>query len=579
MGNRLLFIILAMGISAVVGTWLIVQKNTDQILQEQARSESLHWAEFVQADLENLGRLLDGAPPTIQDIKTLGTAKNVGNVFWFKIFDHDSTVVWSADYKEIGDENTADFFVKKVRHGQKVVLIKRQKEEKRVIADAYLPIMEEAEFHGAIEVTLDMTHLAQDMDKLSHTLILGVASLFILLLVITALFARYEINKERVLKSKAVQAAKARNDFIALVSHELRTPLNGIIGALGLLDEAKDKQEEQQLIQTATHSTEHLQDIINDIIEFTQAAGRRETVTLDTINLTSFANELAIMFKLDAENKGLTYRVEQQFPKECSGDIDIKKLRQIIFNLTSNALKFTDQGHVTVIFEVTEQPTRRLICRVMDSGIGLSPEDKKEVFERFHQVDDTMSRQHGGIGLGLSLCKEYAELQGGQVFVESELSKGSTFTLVLPFPENEPETACAPSTPLQEIGALKLLLTEDNAVNQKVLSTVLKNAGHDVMIAENGQHCLEIAEQEKFDLILMDIQMPLMTGEEATIALRAGQSPNKDTPIIALSANIMPQQQEAYLKAGMQACLAKPIKPQDLRQAVSQYYQEFGTSA
>ncbi|SCA56903.1 putative Histidine kinase [Candidatus Terasakiella magnetica] len=577
MGNRLLFIILAIGIIAVGGTWLIVQKSTETILQEQARSESLHWAQFVQRDLTDLPRLLYGAPPTIEDMRTLGTAKNVGNVYSFQIYADDATVVWSGDYQKIGDENREDYFIAKVMRGQKHVRILRLEHENRVIADAFLPIMKDGNFLGAIEVSLDLTHLAQDTQRMAVTLTSGIASLFVILLLITSLIARYEIGKERKLKAKALQAAKARNDFIALVSHELRTPLNGILGALGLVSESKNEDEKTQLTQTAIHSTEHLIDIINDIIDFTQATGRRESLNPETINLSNFASEIEIMFKVDATNKGLDYHVNRIFTEGCHGEIDLKKLRQIMFNLVSNAVKFTDKGKVDVHMEVTSSPERKLICHIKDTGLGLSQEDQADIFERFHQVDDPMSRQHGGIGLGLSLCKEFAELMNGSLSVQSELGKGSTFYLELPFSTSDAEVENSTITPLQDVGALNLLLTEDNAINQKVLMTILKHAGHTVTIAENGQRCLEVTQDQHFDLILMDIQMPLMTGEEATIAIRNGTGPNKDTPIIAISANIMPQQQESYLKAGMQGCLAKPIKPQDLRQAVSRYYQEFGT--
>lgn len=574
MGKRLLLIILTVGSLAVGGTWLIVENSAQHILEEQARSESLAWADFVRKDVPDLNRLLTGAPPTIEDMRTLSTAKNVGNVFWFKIYDHDRTVVWSHDFGEVGDENRQPFFLQEVVHGHRYVNITRSKEKKKVIADAFLPIMDGGKFKGAIEVSLDLTHVAADMRKMTRTLVATIASFFLLLLFTTSFFVRREIQKERALRAEAMQAAKARNDFIALISHELRTPLNGILGALGLLRETNKKNEKEQLVHTAIHSTEHLQDIINDIIDFTQLAGKRAILRPHPIHLGEFCDELDSMFKLEARDKDLFFEVIRAFPDDTYGSIDTKRLRQIVFNLISNAIKFTEQGHITIIVRLEPAPNRHLIVRVEDTGIGIHPAEQTAVFERFHQVGDTMSREHGGIGLGLSLCKEYSTLMGGDLSVSSVLGKGSIFRLEVPLPPLK--EAPIPHQPTQpSITApikLNLLVAEDNKINQKVIKAILENGGHSVTLAENGRECIEKADKKAFDLILMDIQMPRMTGLEATNHIRQNEGPNTQTTIVALSANIMPDQQESYLKSGMQGCIAKPIKPDDLRQAVLDYY-------
>jgi len=573
MGKRLLLIILTVGSLAVGGTWLIVENNAQHILEEQARSESLAWAEFVRKDVPDLERLLTGAPPTIQDMHTLSTAKNVGNVFWFKIYDHDRTVVWSHDFREVGNENRQPFFLQEVVQGHRYVKIIRSKEKKKVIAIAFLPIMDGAKFQGAIEVSLDLTHVAADMRKMTKTLVATIASFFLFLLLITTFFVRQEIQKERALRAEAMQAAKARNDFIALISHELRTPLNGILGALGLLRETDRENEKEQLIHTAIHSTEHLQDIINDIIDFTQLAGKRAILRPQPIYLGELCDELDSMFKLEARDKGLFFEVIRAFAPDTCGSIDLKRLRQIVFNLVSNAIKFTERGHITIIMRIESGPNRHLIVRVEDTGIGIPPKEQTAIFERFHQVGETMSREHGGIGLGLSLCKQYSTLMGGDLSVSSVLGKGTIFRLEVPLPPiTEAPVPRLTQPSLTASTKLNLLVAEDNKINQKVIKAILENVGHNVTVTENGRECIAEADKKAFDLILMDIQMPRMTGLEATNYIRQNDGPNNRTTIVALSANIMPDQQESYLEGGMQGCIAKPVKPEDLRQAVLDYY-------
>lgn len=575
MGTRLLLIILLSGILAISGTWLFVTSITDDMLEEQARSESLAWAQFVKRDLRDLDHILRGAPPTIQDIQTLSTAKNVGNVIWFKIYDHDRSIVWSKDFQEIGNVNDAPLFIQRVTKGEKVVRLDRQGETKQVRATAYLPIMDHSDFLGAIEVTMDLTHIAANSDHLALSISTGLGILFILLLIITGFSARLEIKRERALKEKAQQAAQARNDFIAMVSHELRTPLNGILGALGLLKESQDKSKEEteRFISTAIHSTEHLLALINEIIDFTQLSAQRTTIHKGFVDAGALSEELHTIFKIEAESKGLEFRFKNNLPAQTFGESDLKRLRQIMFNLISNAIKFTREGHITVQIDVSTQDQRQLTFCVQDTGIGMTQEQQAKVFDRFHQVDNSLTRAYGGVGLGLSICRELAQLMGGQLTLVSEVDEGSRFTLTLPFPQPE-ETTPPPvaETPILKDIPLDLLLVEDNVVNQKVLKIILEKAGHAVTIADDGQDAIEMCARQKFDLILMDIQMPRMNGVEATKKIRSTCALNKHTPIAALSANILEEQQKSYLEAGMQICLAKPIKPEALRQAIIKLY-------
>jgi signal transduction histidine kinase/ActR/RegA family two-component response regulator len=580
MGNRLFLTILLIGLIAVGGTWGFVTKIADRMLEEQANSESLGWAQFVKRDLPNLERLLSGAPPTIQDIQTLSTAKNVGNVVEFKIYDHDRTVVWAADFDEIGDENNEYYFTDLVMAGKNHVFLKKQEDPALVIAHAFMPLIDHGEFTGAIEVSLDLSHAAQNSHDMAFTITFAIGSLFVVLLIIAGLSARIAIQHERSLKEKAQQAAKARNDFVAMVSHELRTPLNGILGALELLKESESQKEKEDLTLTAIHSTEHLLQLINEIIDFTQVSGQRASLAPSRVDLNEMANEVGFIFKVDAQSKHINFEVKTDLPEQAFGRADHKRLRQIIFNLTTNALKFTQRGEVVVHFILnTKKKDRQLICHVSDTGIGMTPDEQENAFKRFHQIRNTLAREHGGIGLGLSLCKELAILMGGNLTVTSQPEKGSTFTLTLPFPEDDTIAAVpvenAINTPFC---ALKILLAEDNTVNQKILKAILEKTGHNVHLVENGLEALNICKDTLFDMILMDIQMPKMDGIEACKAIRTHEGPNQNTPIIALSANIFEKQQKEYMDAGMQACIAKPIKPQDLRREVMALHQKFSNN-
>ena len=579
MGNRLFLTILLIGVIAVGGTWGFVTKIADRMLEEQANSESLGWAQFVKRDIPNLERLLSGAPPTIQDIQTLSTAKNVGNVIEFKIYDHDRTVVWAADFDEIGDENNENYFTDLVMAGKNHVFLKKQEDPAFVIAHAFMPLIDHGEFTGAIEVSLDLSHVAQNSQDMAFTITCAIGSLFVILLIITGLSARSAIQHERHLKEEAQQAAKARNDFVAMVSHELRTPLNGILGALELLRESESKKEKEDLTLTAIHSTEHLLQLINEIIDFTQVSGQRTRLVQNRVDLNEMANEVGFIFKLDAQSKHINFQVKTDLPEQAFGRADHKRLRQIIFNLTTNALKFTQRGEVVVHFILNTEKDRQLICHVSDTGIGMTPDEQKDAFKRFHQIGNTLARKHGGIGLGLSLCKELAILMGGSLTVISQPEKGSTFTLKLPFPEDD---TIAPVPVKMTIDApfcaLNILLAEDNAVNQKILKAILEKAGHNVHLVDNGLEALNQCKDTLFDMILMDIQMPKMDGIEACKAIRSHEGPNQYTPIIAISANIFEKQQKEYMDAGMQACIAKPIKPQDLRREVMALHQKFSNN-
>lgn len=376
----------------------------------------------------------------------------------------------------------------------------------------------------------------------------------------------------RAAQGRALAAGRAKTEFLATMSHEIRTPMSSIVGFTEVLLKRDDLPEparrQLSLIDRAGAS---LLTVVNDILDFSKMeAGEVELNRAPAAPRAIAQDALAIVAEA-ARRKNLDLQLGFIGPVERPVLIDDLRVRQILLNLLSNAIKFTEAGRVRLDVQVLERPTEPLLrFKVTDSGIGVAPEQIERLFKRFSQGDSSVSRTHGGTGLGLAICKGLTELMGGRISVESKPGAGAAFWFELPVELAASEAShvnAAADAPL----AARILLVDDHPMNRELGATVLGLLGCEVALAENGVEGVAAAGSGDFDLILMDVHMPQMDGLEATRAIRALGGACADIPIIAMSADVMPEMEAACLKAGMNAAVGKPIQIQALHDVLSRW--------
>ena len=383
--------------------------------------------------------------------------------------------------------------------------------------------------------------------------------------------------------SSALEAAdvanKAKSEFLAVISHELRTPLNGVLGLTNSIlaeDLTKPQRDKLNLVQQSGAS---LLELLNDLLDLSKIEAGSIEFEILTFDLQELLDRTAQFWRSLTESKGLSFRLEQPDGPAPLIHADPTRLRQVLFNLLNNAVKFTEEGEICLRVMHREQEDRQVLLRfeVIDSGIGIAPEVLDSLFKRFSQADSSTTRKFGGSGLGLSICRELSHLMGGEVGVDSEPGRGSTFWFTLACGLGDPGDAVEDawpsfdadiSEPMTPRCGLRILVAEDNDINQLVIESMVGRLGHQVRIVDNGQEAVIAVSQEDFDLVLMDAQMPVMDGPTATEKIRALDGPASQIPIIALTANTMRGDREKYLACGMSDFVAKPVQLQLLHAAI-----------
>jgi signal transduction histidine kinase/CheY-like chemotaxis protein len=387
---------------------------------------------------------------------------------------------------------------------------------------------------------------------------------------------RRQTREIKELLTKAQESSRLKSEFLANVSHEIRTPVHGILGMQSLLLDSPLNAEQREQLKIAQDTTRHLLTLLNDFLDLSRIEADRVVLEQDAFDPHVVVQDAMRSLEARAREKGVELAFHAvDVPSSVVGDPG--RLRQVLLNLISNAVKFTEEGSVTVSCRRVGESADviQLSFEVQDTGIGIPKEKHKEIFESFTQADGSITRRYGGSGLGLAIASKLVKRMGGKMELESEPDVGSRFRFVLPFGRAQRLVAAPPvelaiAPPSQ--GRLRILVAEDNRVNQLVVVRHMEKAGHEVLTVSDGAAAIEALTGEPFDLVLMDVQMPGMDGLEAARTIRSRQHPGSPrVPIVALTAHSRPEDVERCYEAGMDGYISKPFEPRDLNELLERF--------
>ena len=390
-------------------------------------------------------------------------------------------------------------------------------------------------------------------------------------------------------REDAVQGSRAKSLFLANMSHEIRTPMNAVMAMAELTRETELDEQQREWVDIIHNSATELTRIIGDVLDFSRIEAKQLTITPQPFDVQDIMGAVEATFGDAARDKGLTFSLEPEENLHRWYIGDQYRIRQVVYNLVSNAVKFTEHGSVTILLRTQEvsDHLRELMVEVRDTGIGIKESLQRSVFDSFYQADSGYAKHHQGTGLGLAISRQLAKLMSGQLYFESSEGEGSTFFFAVPLPmeeeapADEPEPGPPDASPVEppvppahQTG--RVLVAEDNAINVLVMRTVLERAGYEVTTVADGAAALKELSENTYDIALMDISMPHISGIEATKRIRAGQvgAAGKSMPIVAITAHSMEGDREQFLSDGMDDYLAKPFSKQQMLRMVARILQQ-----
>ncbi len=386
-----------------------------------------------------------------------------------------------------------------------------------------------------------------------------------------------EVKSRHKAEKEALAASEAKSSFLATMSHEIRTPMAGVIGLSDMLIDSDLSEENLFKVKRIKETGKALLRIINDILDLSKLDAGKFVIEQVNFRPLDVADDVVRLFYMTCppEKKSklhITANVADNFPAVVRADPT--RLRQVLVNLLGNAVKFTDEGTVSLVCNHDEDQ-QRLVFKVVDTGIGMNEKTAANLFQDFVQADPSISRKYHGTGLGLAVCKRLVECMGGEIGVTSELGKGSCFKFSIPYEpagaeEDVDENTITADMHLPDLRALSILVAEDNEINQMIIKGLMKKLGHECVIASDGQKAFEQVRDGDFDLVLMDVRMPFVSGPEATQMIRKLPGYKGKIPVIALTADLIAENRASYLEAGMNDCVGKPIDQNELEAAIAQ---------
>ncbi|MCW5654256.1 ATP-binding protein [Hydrogenophaga sp.] len=367
----------------------------------------------------------------------------------------------------------------------------------------------------------------------------------------------------------AEAANRGKSVFLANMSHEIRTPFQGVLGMLNLLDDTRLSGQQRDYVQTARDSAQHLLGVLNDILDVSTMESGTMRLSVAPMKLREVAHEVEDLMRVTAREKGLVLKVNiaSQVPEWVLADAT--RVRQILFNLLGNAVKFTPTGEVRADIGLAPEMKDGIRLVVRDTGIGMDEETLGQIFTRFYQADNSLRRRMGGTGLGLEITRSLTQMMGGHIEVSSELNKGTTFVVTLPLPLAEPpatDFGALPEPSTQR--RLRVLVAEDHPINLKYMNILLDKMGHDATFCENGQQALQLLQQRDFDVVLLDYHMPVLDGLATTEAIRALDGPAAQVKVILVTADVVNDTRKRAQEVGVNEFASKPLQAADLQRAL-----------